>query len=57
MMAPSYTVMLPMDRPMDAMSVADGAHIATAAFQTSQDYTGKWDLVLTRIPYWITSPK
>jgi len=56
-MAPSYTVMLSMDRPMDAMSVADGEHIATVAFQTSQDYIGKWDLVLTRSPYWITSPE
>ena len=37
----TYAVTLPMDGPMDAMSVADGAHIVTAAFRNPQDYVGK----------------
>ena len=37
----TYTITLPMDGPMDAMSVADGAHIVLAVFQNPQEYLGK----------------
>ena len=37
----TYSIILPMDGPMDAMSVADGGHIVAAAFQNPQDYVGK----------------
>ena len=37
----TYALTLPMDGPLDAMSVADGAHVVVAAFQNPQDYIGK----------------
>ena len=33
----------PMDGPMRAMAVADGAHIVLAVFQNPQEYLGKKD--------------
>ena len=37
----TYTITLPMDGPIDSMSVADGAHIVLAVFQNPQEYLGK----------------
>jgi uncharacterized protein YbjT (DUF2867 family) len=37
----TLAVTLPMDGPMDAISVADGAHILLAVFQNPQEYLGK----------------
>ena len=37
----TYTLTMPMDGPMHAMAVADGAHIVLAAFQNPQEYLGK----------------
>ena len=37
----TYSITLPMDGPMDAMSVANGAHIVLAVFQNPQEYLGK----------------
>ena len=36
-----YTVTMPMDGPMDVISVADGAPIVLAVFQNPQQYLGK----------------
>ena len=37
----TYTITMNMDGPMDAMAVADGAHIVLAVFQNRQEYLGK----------------
>ena len=37
----TYTLTMPMDGPMDAISVADGAPIVLAVFQNPQQYLGK----------------
>ena len=37
----TYTITLPMDGPMNAMAVADGAHIVLAVFRNPQEYLGQ----------------